>query len=76
MSLISAGGRDFTPIILARRLGVTSGKTRLSNDVTWKKNQITTTLTKTDRVFKQNHINSIFSFINCILSYRNNVSMY
>lgn len=35
MSLMSAGGRDFTPIMLASRTGVTSGRTRLSNDVTW-----------------------------------------
>lgn len=34
ISLISAGGRDFTPIMLARRLGVTSGKTLLSKEVT------------------------------------------
>lgn len=34
MSLISAGGKDFTPIMLASRTGVTSGRTRLSNDVT------------------------------------------
>jgi len=31
-------------MILAKRLGVTSGKTRLSNDVTWKKNQNITIL--------------------------------
>lgn len=44
ISLISAGGRAFTPMILAKRLGVTSGRTRLSNDVTWKKNQNITIL--------------------------------
>lgn len=62
ISLISAGGRDFTPIILARRLGVTSGKTRLSNDVTWrKKNQNTTVLTNTAEVFNQNQIKSFLT---------------
>ncbi len=34
MSLMSAGGRAFTPMMLASRTGVTSGRTRLSNDVT------------------------------------------
>lgn len=34
MSLMSAGGRAFTPMTLARRMGVTSGRTRLSSDVT------------------------------------------
>lgn len=35
MSLMSAGGRAFTPIMLASRTGVTSGRTRLSSEVTW-----------------------------------------
>lgn len=35
MSLISAGGKAFTPITLAKRTGVTSGRTRLSSEVTW-----------------------------------------
>lgn len=35
MSLMSAGGRAFTPMMLASRTGVTSGRTRLSSDVTW-----------------------------------------
>lgn len=34
MSLMSAGGRAFTPMMLASRTGVTSGRTRLSNEVT------------------------------------------
>lgn len=34
MSLMSAGGRVFTPMMLARRTGVTSGRTRLSSEVT------------------------------------------
>lgn len=60
ISLISAGGRDFTPIILARRLGVTSGKTRLSNDVTWRKNQNTAIITKRAGALKQNQIKAFF----------------
>lgn len=34
MSLMSAGGRAFTPMMLASRTGVTSGRTRLSSEVT------------------------------------------
>lgn len=34
MSLMSAGGRAFTPMMLASRTGVTSGRTRLRSDVT------------------------------------------
>ena len=34
MSLMSAGGRAFTPMMLAKRTGVTSGRTRLRRDVT------------------------------------------
>lgn len=37
MSLISAGGRALTPMMLARRTGVTSGRTRRRREVTWEK---------------------------------------